>query len=67
MKVVVDRKEGTLLVLSLPDGECINVSGKICPEAKEGDIINIEILADETKQRKMSLGEKLKKLKKHNI
>ena len=67
MKVTVDRKEGDLLVLSLPDGECINVSDKLCQEAKEGDVINIEILTDETEDRKNSIKEKLEMLKKRNI
>ncbi|MDO5479268.1 MAG: DUF3006 family protein, partial [Clostridia bacterium] len=62
-----DRKEGEWLVLSLPDGECVNVSEKLCPEAGEGDIINIEVLTSETQERKDALKSKLELLKKRNI
>ncbi len=67
MKVTVDRKEGTFLVLILPDGECINVSEKLCPEAKEGDIINIEVSLSETKEKREAIKDKLKTLKNRNI
>ena len=67
MKLTVDRKEEGFLVLLLPDGEMINISEKICPEAKEGDILNIEILKEETENKKEELEKKLDFLKNRNI
>ena len=67
MKLTVDRKEEGFLVLLLPDGEKVNISDKICPEAKEGDILNIEILKEETENKKEELEKKLDFLKNRNI
>ena len=67
MKLTVDRKEEGFLVLLLPDGEKINISEKICPEAKEGDILNIEILKEGTENKKEELKKKLDFLKNRNI
>lgn len=67
MKLTVDRKEENLLVLISPDGEIINVSEKLCPEAREGDIISVEILKGETENRKEELRKKLEFLKNRNI
>ena len=67
MKLTVDRKEEGFLVLLLPDGEKVNISDKICPEAKEGDILNIEIHKEETENKKEELEKKLDFLKNRNI
>lgn len=67
MKLTVDRKEEGFLVLILPDGETLNISDKICPEAKEGDILNIEIFKGETENKKEELRKKLDFLKNRNV
>ena len=67
MKITVDRREEECLAVILPDGECVNISSKLCPEAKEGDIIKIEISEEDTKDVGMRIKEKLDALKNREI
>ena len=64
MKVTIDRREEDLLVAILPGGECISFDKKLCPEAKEGDIITVEVSKEETVEAKKRIFEKLNRLKK---
>ena len=64
MKVTVDRREEGLLRVVLPDGECLSISHKLCPEAKEGDVIAIEVSEDDTVKAEKRIFEKLNRLKK---
>ena len=64
MKVAVDRREEGLLRVVLPNGECLSISHKLCPEAKEGDIITVEVSKEETVEAKKRIFEKLNRLKK---
>lgn len=55
MKVIVDRIEKDCLVLETEVGTTLNVPKKLIPEAKEGDIIKIEIDKNETENRKKEI------------
>lgn len=61
MKFTVDKIEEGILTL-VGDEKAISVSCEICPEAKEGDIINIEILKEETKLKKEEVENRLSAL-----
>jgi len=53
MKVIIDRFEGNFAVVELPDKTTVNMPKKIIPEeAKEGDVLCIEIDKAETSNRK---------------
>ncbi len=59
MKVIIDRFEGNYAVVELPDMSTVDMPLELVPkEAEEGDVLIIEIDADETKNRK----ERIKKL-----
>ena len=63
MKVTVDRREENFLVVVLPDGECVSLNCKICPEAKEGDDICIEVFKKETADAFERISGKINRLK----
>ena len=67
MKVTIDRREEDLLVAILPGGECISFDKKLCPEAKEGDVIVIEVSKEDTEDKKKNIEEKLNRLKNRNF
>ena len=48
MKVIVDRFEGDYAVVEIAIGKCVNIPRVLVPDAKEGDIIKIEIEKKET-------------------
>ncbi len=52
MKVIVDRIEGDYAVVEIAIGKCVNIPRVLVPDAKEGDIIKIEIEKKETEERK---------------
>lgn len=52
MKVTIDRFEGDMAVIELPDQTFINVPKKLFPGAKESDVIDMSIDKDETEERK---------------
>jgi ribosome recycling factor len=52
MKVIVDRFEGDYAVVEIAIGKCVNIPRVLVPDAKEGDIIKIEIEKNETEKRK---------------
>ena len=62
MKFTVDRKEEGFFVVINRENECFNVDARICPEAKEGDILNVEVLREETKEAKSEIEARIKKL-----
>ena len=43
MEVIVDRFEGDYAVVEIAIGKCVNIPRVLVPDAKEGDIIKIEI------------------------
>jgi len=53
MKVVIDRFEGDYAIVELDDMSMVNMPKQLIPKnAKEGDIISIEIDNNETNERK---------------
>ena len=59
MKVVIDRFEGFYAVCEIEKGRFANIPVALVPGAKEGDIVSIEILRDETEEKKEKLKSKL--------
>lgn len=62
MKVVIDRFEGDFAVVEIDEGKFVNLPRQLVPNGREGDIISIEILKDETEEKKKTLDKRLKKL-----
>lgn len=60
MKVIIDRFEGDIAVLEMPDMQFVNAPAKLFEGAKEGDVISITIDTDETQTREKNI-EKLMK------
>jgi hypothetical protein len=51
MKVILDRFEGDYAIVELPDRTMVNMPKILLPkEAKEGDVVEIRILTEETKE-----------------
>lgn len=57
MKVIIDRFEGDYAVVEFEIGKCVNIPKILIPNAKEGDIIKIEIDKKETLERKKHIQE----------
>ncbi len=57
MEVIVNRIEGNYLVLELENGNIVDVTKELIPEAREGDIIRISIDKEETNKRKDEMQE----------
>ena len=63
MKVTIDRFEGEFAVIELGSGETADMPRILIPGgAKEGDVIEIRIDAQETELRKQRISRKLKDL-----
>lgn len=60
MKLVIDRFENGCAVCELPDGGFCDISEAVLDGAKEGDIVEITILTDETKKRRAEINEKMR-------
>lgn len=52
MEVIVDRFEGDYAVVEIAIGNCVNIPRVLVPDAKEGDIIKIEVEKGKTEERK---------------
>lgn len=55
MKVIIDRFEGDFAVVEMEDRKMINLPKVLVPNAKEGDIIRIEVDKEETEKRKKEI------------
>ena len=62
MKVIIDRFEGDYAVVEIEEGKFVNMPAILLPNAKEGDVVIIEISEGDTNQRKKNLEKRLKKL-----
>lgn len=51
MKIIVDRIEENYAIVEL-NGKTYDLPIELIPDVKEGDILKIEVLKDETEQRK---------------
>ena len=53
MKVIIDRFEGEYAIVEIEIGKFVNIPKILLPNAKEGDVVKIEIDKNETElQRK---------------
>ena len=59
MNFAIDRVEGGYFVVELLNGTTVNMPVCLCPNAKEGDIISIEINGELTNNRKKDLTNKM--------
>lgn len=57
MKVIIDRFEGEYAIVEIELGKYTNIPKILLPNAKEGDIIKIEIEQKETEERKKYIQE----------
>ena len=57
MKVIIDRFEGEYAIAEIELGKYTNIPKILLPNAKEGDIIKIEIEQKETEERKKYIQE----------
>lgn len=55
MKIIVDRIEGEYLILETEIGKTIEVPKWLIPDAKENDMIKIEVDQKKTKKRKKEI------------
>lgn len=62
MEYVVDRIENNMVLLELPDGSCVDVSKKLLPDVKEGDIVNITVDSQKAEKRKEELKKRANRL-----
>jgi len=62
MQVILDRFEGDFAVAELPDGSMARLPKVLVPEAREGDVINIEIDAAAREKRESAVAELMNEL-----
>ena len=67
MNFTVDRIEGEVLILVTPESEIIEMDRNLCKEAKEGDVLSIEVVKEDTSKKKAEMERKLSFLKDRNI
>jgi len=54
MKIIIDRFEGDFAVVEMPDRTMYNLPISLFPNAKEGNVISIEVDVEETKKRRVN-------------
>jgi hypothetical protein len=62
VEAIIDRFEGDFAVVEMQDLTTVNLPLVLVPGAKEGDVIQIKISGDKTKERKKSIAKLSKKL-----
>lgn len=62
MKVIIDRFEGEYAIVELEEKNIVEVPKILIPGAKEGDIIKIEILKQETNSQKEQIQKLINKV-----
>lgn len=55
MNVIIDRFEGEYAIVEINKNKFVNIPKILVPNAKENDIISIEIKKNETKKRKKNI------------
>lgn len=61
MKVIIDRFEGDFAVVEISKTQFANLPKSLVPiQAKEGDVINIEVDRTETERRKEEIDKMMK-------
>ncbi len=51
MKVIIDRFEGDYAVVEVEEGCFVDMPKVLIPDAKEGDVVSIQIDKNKTKER----------------
>ncbi len=59
MKVTIDRFEGAYAVCEIEKGRFVSIPAELVPDAREGDIVSIEILREESDKKKEKLKSRL--------
>lgn len=63
MNIIIDRFEGNIAVVELPDGKMVECSRELLPKnAKEGSIINITVDEEATKRKLQKNTERMNRL-----
>ena len=62
MKVIIDCFEGDFAVVETEDKTMVNIPKVLVPDAKEGDVISIEIDTEATDERKKKIGKMMDQL-----
>lgn len=63
MRLIIERFEGNFAVVELDNKETVNMPKILLPEgAKEGDIIDIEINEQKTRERRQKMENKMNDL-----
>ena len=63
MRVIVDRFEGELAVVELPDRTMLNMPRSLLPgETKEGDVIDINVNEAATQKRRETISKLIEEL-----
>lgn len=62
MKVIIDRFEGDYAVVEIEIGKCVNIPKVLVSNAKEGDVVSIEINKNDTAERKKHIQELMNKV-----
>ena len=55
MKIIIDRIEENFAIAELPDGNFVDIPLVLLPDGKEGDVVNITIDREETKNRSQKI------------
>ena len=63
MRIIIDRFDGEYTVVELENGSYIDVSKKLFPDAKEGDIVDIAVNKEATDAKKNDIESRFDKLK----
>jgi hypothetical protein len=56
MKIIIDRFEGDMAVVELPDKTMINIPRKLFANASEGDVFDVSADKSETENRRKVIG-----------
>lgn len=62
MRVIIDRFEGNYAIVEMNIGNMCVIPRKLIPDAKENDVIDIDINEEETIKRKEEISELSKKV-----
>lgn len=62
MKLIIDRFEGDYAVCEMENLKCVNLPKEVVFGASEGDVLKIEILKEEKKEREENVKNLMKKV-----
>ena len=62
MKVIIDRFEGEYAIVEIEVGNFVNIPKILLPNAKEGDVVKIEIDKNETELKRKKIENLMEKV-----